>query len=120
MKRRDLFKMLGWLSQVLTCPICGNHFSTEHTKVVENRSERRSDELSLIIHSDCANCKSSIAFNVAALGAELFTVGSVSDLTTFDAVKFRKVAPVSADDVLALHTFLENFDGDFEKVLSTY
>jgi len=112
--------MLGWLSQVLTCPICGSHYTSDSTKVIESKTEKRGDEASLVIHSDCEKCRSSIAFNVAALGSEMFTVGAISDLTATDAIKFRKSNPVSTDDVLEMHRFLENFDGDFEKVLSRY
>lgn len=112
--------MLGWLSQVLACPICGNHYTSDNTKVIESKAEKRGEEASLVIHSDCEKCKSSIAFNVAALGNEMFTVGAISDLTASDAIKFRKSNTISTDDILDLHTFLETFDGDFERALSRY
>jgi len=50
-------------------------------------------------------------------GQEFFSIGVISDLTALDAIRFRQVRPVSADEVIGFHNFLQSFDGNFEKAL---
>ena len=40
----------------------------------------------------------------------------MTDLTKAELDKFAQSSPVSADDVLNLHGFLDNFNGDFVKL----
>lgn len=117
MKRKDLQRMLGWLSQILSCPICDSQYNSESTRLIDSRTFGRGDENAVVIHSDCPNCKSSVVFNISMVGSEVFSVGVVSDLNTFDAIKFRQAKPISPDEILNFHDFLLNFDGNFERML---
>jgi len=116
MKKRDIHKMLAWLSQVLTCPICDSHYPQGSTKLLEKRQNGKTEDGSVIVHSDCPNCQSSVMFSVASFGTEIFSVGMISDLNAADALRFRQASSLTADDVLLWHMFLKDFDGDFKKV----
>ncbi|OGE88722.1 MAG: hypothetical protein A2722_02350 [Candidatus Doudnabacteria bacterium RIFCSPHIGHO2_01_FULL_50_11] len=107
--------MLAWLSQVLTCPICGSRYQPEKTRLVDSARPNTGEEQTVVIHSDCTNCRSSVIFNVALSGSELFSLGVVSDLSASDAITFRRQKPLSEDDIMKLHSYLEKFDGDFER-----
>ena len=117
MKKRDIHKILAWISQMLTCPICDTYYTSESTKLIENRVENAATESSVIVHSDCKNCRSSVSFNIAMFGPEIFSIGAVSDLTAVDALRFRNYSPLTSDEVISMHDFLKSFDGNFEKAL---
>lgn len=102
---------------MLTCPVCDTRYTSESTRLIESRVESKADESSVIVHSDCKNCRSSVSFNIAMFGPEIFSIGAVSDLTAVDALRFRNHKPITTDEVISMHTFLETFDGDFERVL---
>jgi hypothetical protein len=42
----------------------------------------------------------------------------ITDLTEWEYAKFREMAVVGADDVLDLHSFLKDFNGDFSALFS--
>lgn len=114
MQKKDLYKILEWLSRVLTCPICGSRYTNENTRLIESRQEKSAEERTVSVHTDCSNCKSSVAFNITLLGSEIFSIGMVSDLTAMDALKFRNAQPISADEIIAGHNLLKSFKGKFE------
>ena len=117
MKKYDLKKVMEWLGLMLKCPICGNKYNLDHTEIIESEQDERFGEAHMLIHSDCLKCKSSVMFNIEINGPEVFSVNMVTDLTSGDATKFRNKQPISADDVINIHTTLRKFKGDLVKNL---
>ncbi len=113
----DLQKVMEMLNTMLRCPICGNKYQKNGTRVIESDQDQIQGEAYILIHSDCAKCKSSIVFSVEIKGPEVFSVGMVTDLTQNDTIKFRKFAPIKSSDVLTIHQDLKRFNGDFVKVM---
>lgn len=116
MNKFDFKKIIEWLSQILRCPVCGYRYSLEQTKIIDSKDEKGNNG-SLLIHTDCERCKSSVVFNIVVDGPEIFSVGMPTDLTSSDTSKFKNSNPIDSDDVLATHQFLEGFDGDFREAL---
>jgi hypothetical protein len=56
-------------------------------------------------------------FSIAIDGPEIFTIATVTDLTSEDTLKFKDRDAITSDEVLATHEFLQNFDGNFKEVL---
>lgn len=117
MKKLDYQKMIEWLAVILRCPICGNKYSADRTSIIEAREGGFYDNSSMLVHTDCERCKSSVVFSISVDGPEVFSVGVVTDLTSKDAKKFREAAAISADELIEFHNFLQDFNGDFETVL---
>lgn len=117
MRKKDLLKILSWLSQVLNCPVCGKKIDADSARVLDHRSEHGGEEQSVLMHADCDSCRSSMTFSVAVAGQEVFALGALSDLTAQEALKFRNKNPITTDEVLEMHSFLKTFDGDFERAL---
>lgn len=113
MKQFDFKKIIEWLGFVLKCPICGQKYNLQKTRVLESEQNEMYNEARILIHSDCAKCKSSVMFNVEICGPEVFSVGMVTDLTGNDSSKFNKLGAISANDILGIHQELKNFKGDF-------
>ncbi len=85
------------------CPVC-------HKKLKDNRLAiiDKSDDSALCCVT-CVSCASSLMFEVSSLeGGMVTTVGILADIQEEDLRMLKTGAPVSSDDVLDLHTYLEN------------
>ena len=111
-------RVLGWLGFFLRCPVCAAKYSMENIKVIEGETDESTSDTRLLIHSDCIKCKSSVMFSIAIDGPEIFTIATVTDLTSQDTMKFKDQEPITMDEVLATHEFLRSFDGDFKSALN--
>lgn len=116
MSKFDIQKIVAWLSQILRCPVCGQKYNLDRTRVIEGE-DKPTISGSLLVHTDCDKCKSSVMFSIAIDGPEIFAITTVTDLTSQDTLKFKDRDPISMDEVLATHEFLRTFDGDFRSAL---
>ena len=112
-KNFDIKKIIEWLGLILKCPICGNKYNLDKTKVIESEQSETFGDAHILIHSDCSKCKGSVMFNVDVKGPEVFSVGMVTDLTGQDSARFQKLEPITANEVLGIHQALKTFKGDF-------
>ncbi len=117
MSRFDVNKIMQWLSHMLHCPVCGQKYTADQTKIIDAAEDKMINGRSILVHTDCSRCKSSVVFSIAIDGPEIFSIGMVTDLTSQDTSKFKNARPISPDEVLATHEFLNNFDGDFRSAL---
>jgi len=91
-----------------TCAACGRHYHRDHIRVLAQR------EALFFVALDCRACA---AESVAIVSLESGPDGEAS-LDAGDLASARPTAPqeapaVRASDVLAMHEFLRDFDGDF-------
>lgn len=115
MKNLDLKKVLHLLGFILRCPVCGYRYNLETMRIVESEQNDASGEGRILIHSDCQQCKGSVMFSIGINGAEVVSAASVTDLTLGDTRKFREAEPLSANDVMEVHSVMRKFKGDFVK-----
>jgi len=117
MAKFDFNKIIQWLAYILRCPVCGQKYNAEATRIIDSGEEKPINGRSLLVHTDCERCKSSVVFSIAIDGPEIFSIGMVTDLTSQDTNKFKNSTPLTPDDVLATHEFLRTFDGNFKEAL---
>ncbi len=117
MRKFDYKKILQWLSHILHCPVCGQKYDADSAKIIDAGEERVLHGRNILVHTDCDRCKSSVVFSIAIDGPEIFSIGMVTDLTSQDTNKFKNARPISSDEVLATHEFLQTFNGDFRDLL---
>ena len=115
----DLKKVMQWLGYILKCPICGQKYHLDHTKIVDSRQNEIFEEALILIHSECQKCKSSVMFNIEIRGPELFSSAMITDLTHQDTAKFKKHNPISPNEVIKIHQSLKQFKGDLVKSLTS-
>lgn len=72
----------------------------------------REDLWFLSVH--CLSCKSQGL--VAAVIKEGESPEELPELTEADIARFASSSPIDSDDVLDMHTFLEEFSGDFSSI----
>jgi hypothetical protein len=118
MAKFDINKILQWLAYILKCPVCGQKYTAEQTKIVDGGEEKPMNSRTILVHTDCNHCKSSVVFSIAIDGPEIFSIGMVTDLTSQDTSKFKNSQPITSDEILATHEFLKTFDGNFKDLLT--
>ena len=92
-----------------TCAACGRHYRRDHIRVLAQR------EALFFVALDCRACA---AESVAIVSLENGPDGGRADLRPSQLVGIPpgpagSDPPVLASDVLAMHEFLHDFDGDF-------
>jgi len=88
----------------IKCGSCGQHYEESHIDVIE-----RNDEL-WFIKVVCSSCH--VGCMVAAIIREDMKPKLITDLTEAEIEKFRDVNDIDEDDLLDMHDFLKDFDGD--------
>ena len=100
-------KLIKRLMTSIKCSSCGQHFEIYNIDVLGH-----SDEL-WFMRALCSSCHTHCL--VAAIVKEDKITEVVTDLTGAELEKFTGVY-VAGDDVLDMHGFLKDFDGDFSRL----
>lgn len=105
-----------WLRTQLStfaCERCGRTYLTSHIRVLAQR-----DDL-FVVDFDCRSCGSrAVAFVTVEIESTEDGEEHGSDLIV-ETEPGQLPAPVGSDDVLDMHLFLRDFDGDFRRALDS-
>jgi hypothetical protein len=89
------------------CQVCRCSYRDEHVRVAA-----RHDQL-WVVSVRCRRCRHQQLFYFAPRDDEI-----VSDLSEQEEMYFSSMGPLSCDEVLDMHLFLEEFNGDFKSLFS--
>ena len=90
------YKFLG------NCPICDKKFSSSDASAIKGEEDAR------ILYVECKTCASSVVLGVVKnVPGLVTTVGMLTDMNKLDIERMRNLSPLTADDVLEMHTYLE-------------
>ncbi len=89
----------------IKCASCGQNYDEGHIHIIEHR-----DEL-WFLKVACPSCR--VSCLVAAIIRGDNTPEIVTDLTTEELKKFKDLKEIGEEDLLEMHRFLKDFDGDF-------
>ena len=92
----------------IKCGSCGQHYEESNIDVIDH-----SEEL-WFLRVLCSSCN--VKSLVAAIIREDTKAEVITDLTEAELDKFKDIDEVRADDVLDMHNFLHDFDGDFPRL----
>jgi len=92
----------------IKCGSCGQNYQEDYIEVVEH-----SDEL-WFLRVLCPSCH--VRCMVAVIIRENARPEVVTDLTEEEVEKFNSLDRVRDEDLLDMHDFLKDFDGDFPRV----
>lgn len=101
-------RFLREIMKMVKCVACGRRYSPGSVSVLGRHHEL------WFLSVSCSHCHNQGL--VAALIRERKVEAVSTDLTEEDLVRLREGSPVVADDVLDMHRFLTDFDGDFTKL----
>ena len=104
-------KFIRQLLSTMKCGICGQRYEASNIQVLGHR-----DDL-WFLGVYCSTCRSQGL--VAAVIKEGRLPELVTDLTEEEFSKFSRIDSVGVDDMLDLHNFLKDFDGDFSQLFGS-
>jgi hypothetical protein len=91
----------------IKCAVCQSHYEIEDIHIIDHR-----DEL-WVMAVTCGQCHTRGLIFAIVRETEEEESESVAELTPEEWIKFREMSQIDADDVLDMHDFLRDFDGDF-------
>ena len=94
----------------IKCGVCGERYEATNINVLGYRDDV------WFLNVACSACQSRAL--VAATIKEGKSSKDITDLTEPEATESAKASTISGDDLLDLHSFLRDFDGDFARLFS--
>jgi len=98
-------KVLKKLIASIKCSSCGQRYEVYNIDILGH------NEGLWFLRTHCASCHTHCL--VAAIIEKYEMPEDITDFTEAELEKFVTVDVVGADDVLNMHSFLKDFDGDF-------
>ncbi len=96
------------LMSTLKCDTCGKHYESVDVEILGHRNEL------WFFRVNCSSCRT--ACLIAASVKESALADAINDLTTSELREVSAAETVGADDVIDMHNFLKDFDGDFTAI----
>ena len=94
----------------IKCRVCGHLYEVDNINVLSH------DQDLWFLSAICPACQTRCL--IAAIVKEGRLPEVITDLTEAELDRFRNAAKLTANDVLDMHNFLNNFDGDFSRLFS--
>ena len=94
----------------IKCSVCGQRYEVDNVKVLGHQEDL------WFLSVFCSACQTQCL--VAAVVKEGKTPKVTTDLTEAELDKFKKMDKLTANEVLDIHNFLRDFDGDFSQLFS--
>jgi hypothetical protein len=105
----EVRQLVKHLVASIPCAICQHHHEPGNVRIVDRHGEI------WIIAVKCDHCGAQgLVFAMIQEGEEPVIT---SELTSQERARFREMPRVNADDVLDVHEFLRDFDGNFAGLL---
>jgi Pyruvate/2-oxoacid:ferredoxin oxidoreductase delta subunit len=92
----------------IKCDACGQYYLEDCIDIIEHKEDL------WFLKVFCSFCH--VRSLVAAIIKEDKKAEVITDLTEAELDKFRDMERVRVDDVLDMHNFLKDFDGDFPRL----
>lgn len=84
------------------CPICSALYDTKEAKLFAK------NDTATLVHLTCTSCATYFVAMVLVVGQGVSSVGMVTDLSFEDARKIHQMEPVTTDEIIDAHEFIEN------------
>ena len=97
------------LMNTVKCSVCGERYSSDNVRILGRKRDM------WFLSMSCAVCDTQ-ALVTAVIEDDGTTANT--ELTRIEAARFARTGAVTETDLLAMHSFLKGFDGDFIKLFS--
>ncbi len=101
-------KFLKKLLATMKCGMCGHHYQSGNVNILG-----RKDDL-WFLSVFCPSCRSQGL--VAAVVKEGKVTELLTELTPEEQKRLATAGPLTTDDLMDMHSFLRDFDGDFQSL----
>jgi len=103
-------KLIKRFMTSIKCSVCGQRYEVDNVRVLGHQ------EGLWFLSVFCSACQTQCL--VAAVIKEGKAPKVITDLTEAELDKFKKMDKPTADEMLDMHSFLKDFDGDFSRLFS--
>lgn len=93
------------LKIISRCPVCHYQYNPVEAKVLDENDGAH------LIYVKCKRCQSAVLALVMTNNMGITSVGLITDLDSYEVMKFADLSAVNEDDVLAVHQVLSEDDG---------
>lgn len=104
-------KFLKKLLATMKCGMCGNQYQAGNVNILGHKEDL------WFLSVFCPSCKSQGL--VAAVVKEGKVTDVVTELTPEEQKRLSTAAPLTSDDLMDIHSFLRDFNGDFASLFGT-
>ena len=94
----------------MKCGVCGQRYELDNISVLGHQEDL------WFLRVFCSACRTQ--YLVAAVIKEGKAPEVVTDLNEAELSRFKNAGGLAADEVLDMHNFLKDFDGDFSRLFS--
>ena len=92
----------------IKCNVCGHYYEVDDVSILDHR------EALWFLKARCSACHTQCL--VAAAIKEDRVPEVITDLAEAELDKFKNIGVLTADEVLDMHNFFKDFDGDFSRL----
>jgi len=103
-------KLIKRFMTSIKCSVCGQRYEVDNVRVLGHQEDL------WFLSIFCSACQTQCL--VAAVVKEDKKPKVITDLTEAERDKFKKMDRLTADEILDMHRFLKDFDGDFSQIFS--
>ena len=96
------------LMTAIKCSSCGHYYEADDISVIGHREDL------WFLRSHCSACNSQSL--VVAVIKEGRVPEAITDLTEAELDRFKNAGVLTADELLDMHSFLKDFNGDFSQL----
>jgi len=109
MNFHDLKIIVGQIKKNVKCPKCSSRYSDEDIELIGGLGDEQH-----FFHTTCMKCQSESVVNVSLQFDNNGAPTIPNDLKRLGSAP--RMGHISADEVLDMHNFLKQFDGDFNNL----
>ena len=99
------------LMSAMKCSACGESYQINNIKIVGHQDD------TWFLNISCISCQRQ-SFVIAIMKGDK-PPEIITDLTEKEAAKISQSRTINADDMLDIHNFLKDFDGDFSRLFNS-
>ncbi len=107
MNFQDLRIIVGQIKKNVKCPKCNTRYNDQDIELIGGLGDEQH-----FFHTTCSKCNSESIVNVSLQMSDNFFIPN--ELKKLGSAP--RMGHISADEVLDMHNFLKNFDGDFNRI----
>ncbi len=114
MDKQQLQELIRSIKSLMRCPNCGSSYRTSSIQLLEEM------DMACLIHLECKQCGMPVLATIIAKTERVEQPKIMTNIGVkeVDLTGEEKLSQVTVDDVINMHEFLKNFDGDFESAVS--
>ena len=99
-------KLIKKFMTSIKCTACGQHYEIEDVRVLGHQEDL------WFLSVSCSSCHTQ-GLVAAVIKEQNKKPELITDLTTAEIVKFREMSRITGNDLLDMHSFLKDFNGNF-------